>query len=154
MFLIVTLYGVTININQEYGFIEMKEYVFHFSIIFMALCLAVCSAITDAPLKIYNHASRYIFRGIVLSIFPLINSLFNTYDILFIEQFWLGATTFYLLFDYLYNLEKGIDIEYVGQTSIHDKVLRIVFGGKYQTLYIALFKILLFISGIYVTFIL
>jgi hypothetical protein len=151
LFLITVLYACSININGTYGIINIPEYVFTTTICYFAICLAILSAITDAALKITNHTGRYIFRGIVLAILPLVNYVHNDYQMSFFANFALSITTFYLFFDYLYNTEKGNDIEYIGNTAIHDKVLRLLFRGKHGSLQVLIFKLLLFVGSYILT---
>ena len=100
----------------------------------------ILSAIYDNGKRFTNHIPRFIFRAILV----LVISYFSEGN--FILNFLLNTAIFYLLFDYTLNLLEGRKWNYIGSTSVIDK-LWLKYGGPTTQL---IFKILLLTITIYI----
>lgn len=97
------------------------------------------SALYDNGKRFVDHRPRFILRVIVvglISIFSLGNFFIN-----FVQN----AAMFYLIFDYALNILEGRAWNYVGETSVIDRLWHMCGGWTFQLA----FKILFFTSAIF-----
>jgi hypothetical protein len=105
----------------------------------ITLLFTILSALYDNGKRFTNHVPRFLFRAIVVTIISYLGQG-N-----FITNFLLNTAIFYAAFDYTLNLLEGRKWNYIGQTSIIDK-LWLKYGGTITQL---IFKILLLTITIY-----
>ena len=98
----------------------------------------ILSALYDNGKRFNNHVPRFIFRAIVVAII----SYFSAGN--FLINFAQNTAIFYLLFDYVLNILEGRKWNYIGNTSIIDKLFLKV-GWIPQLI----FKIVFLITTIY-----
>ena len=106
----------------------------------ITLLFTLLSALYDNGKRFTNHIPRFILRAIVVTIVSYLEQG-N-----FITNFLLNTAIFYAAFDYTLNLLEGRKWNYIGSTSIIDK-LWLKYGGASTQL---IFKILLLTITIYI----
>lgn len=142
-----TMISLTTYANDSHGIIDSKGLVY-FAVLFSAIGYAIIMGHYDADKIITNHTSRVLYRGALLSLFPLL--LWNNGgDEKRPEDFWLmllGWAAFYLAFDQARNVYKygWSGFFYMGGTADHDKLMKNVFNDNGEIFF--LFKLGIFIG--------
>lgn len=86
----------------------------------------ILSALYDKGKRFTNHAPRFIFRAIVVSVI----SYFSAGN--FLINFVQNTAIFYLLFDYTLNVLEGRKWNYIGSTSKIDQFINKYGNWKIQ----------------------
>ena len=83
------------------------------------LIFSILCALYDKDKVIYNHNSRFIFRFIIVALISIYEVPFILVGIIkpTIFQFLFNTAIFYLSFDYMLNVFKGLKWNYIGETS-------------------------------------
>ena len=115
---------VMISLNADINNIEPSWYTFTGSgMVLLATALWSFPVIwnhayKDAQLIIHSHASRFVIRGLLM----FVTSLVFTRDLqTALSLTFFMASYFWLVFDLAYNIHKGRELLYVGNTSIIDR---------------------------------
>ena len=110
----------------------------YYSIQILIVLFAIGSAYYDFDKSIESHTSRFILRAITVAILSAIE--YTTHPFSFV----LNSAIFYAIFDYTYNIFRGNDFFYIGNTAVIDRLWR-KFGGMRSQL---IFKITLVLIGL------
>ena len=103
------------------------------------IIFTLLSAVFDSGKRFYDHSTRFVVRALVICIISYLmggNFLINLVQ---------NTSVFYLIFDYALNIFEGRAWNYVGETSVMDRVWHMFGGWTFQLA----FKILFFTSAIF-----
>jgi len=106
------------------------------------MIFTIGSAYYDSDKSIANHNSRFIFRAVIVGVLSLIEYTNHPLSIV------LNSAIFYALFDYSYNIFRGNDFFYIGNTATIDRLWR-RFGGSRSQL---TFKLIMVLIGSFLYF--
>ncbi len=122
---LVVAFCLTTNINGSYGLVLVPEWYFTLFVTLFSVFTAVYLGQLDGnDSKISHHWLRFLIRGIILAIFPLLLAVYNTVDdIHFLEYFFYSCALFFPFFNQTYNKTKGHNAHYIGRIANFDKAI-------------------------------
>jgi hypothetical protein len=159
-FLSTTCISLTSRANGDYGIIHgmLGDIVINGVILVSSFFYAMDLAYYDSSKIFVKHGSRVAFRGILLTFFPAILAIQsgNYYNLLLAFY---AYTVFYIFFELFYNNYRNDYPFYIGETAIHDKIVRWInrnsmfmmdlFPGWYIAWKLALFVLATVLLSIY-----
>jgi hypothetical protein len=132
LFVVFSFYSLTTNVNGEYGYITIPDWSLPLPAGVFALTLAFYLGKLDGnDSKISHHWLRFVVRGVLLAIFPLL--LLS--QVPFFKFYFFEAALFWPVFNISFNyfkarrLNKVFDWAYIGKTAAIDKFLHEIQAG-------------------------
>ncbi len=144
-------FSLSKDINKDYGFYHTSSiYIAGVLVMYAAPLAMILGELDGKDNKISHHWLRFIVRGILLILFPLM--LFG-FSISGLASFLFSCSIFAFVFPLEYNYVKGHSLWYVGTEANFDKMIRWINSFKFFKKLFPLWLIAAYIGCICLTYI-